>query len=369
MVNIYSSCTGINLPLTSCPQAMTARKKKPGKSSPSLPKELPDDPLALINLLEKVWPKPKNKQVSKLFTAIRRSHRKRKPPPKPVAEQPEPAVSRSFNLLDLLRRTFSAHDLLFLRRQITYHIAASSGLPNVVADSDRIQAATASLLEYMATQAPRGSRINVQLKEIALRTGNGMEVIFSGTDQSLRTVDKTSFLQRMYEAETESGMVLVTCRELVSAQGGQMWADLPRPGHHVFHMVLPTHEGAVETAAKPNKMYKYDISIANYANVRKRFGIKKSLTLVGQIEMYVRALVRHPIDIVTAVKEKGIITTIYESPKGAAQSVASRISQRLGAEEFRIGKRPVDLLFRYQLTQLPTASSRAAAAGKGSLDS
>jgi hypothetical protein len=262
-------------------------------------------------------------------------------------------------MMDMLRRTFSAHDLLFLRKQITYHIAASAGMPNVFADGDRIQAATASLLEYMAMHASRGSRIDVKLQEIPLRSGAGIEISFYGNDPSLRTTDKTNFVHRMYESDAEDGHVLINCRELVSSQGGQMWADLPNPRQPVYRMVLPTYEGAREHD-KPTKMFKYDISIINYANVRKRFGIKKSLMLVGQIEMYVRALVRHPIDIVTAVREKGIITTIYESPKGAAQSVASRISQRLGSEEFRIGKKAVDLSFRYQLSQLPSGGRKQA---------
>jgi hypothetical protein len=133
-----------------------------------------------------------------------------------------------------------------------------------------------------------------------------------------------------------------------------MWADLPKPKQAIFRMILPTSEGAREQDTKPKQLFKYDISISNYANLRKRFGIKKSQVLVGQIEMYVRALVRHPLDIVTAVREKGTITTIYETPKGAAQSVAGRISQRLGSEEFRIGKKIVALSFKYNLSPLST---------------
>ncbi len=357
-------------------KAAGTRAVKKTASAPSIPQTLPDDLKSLVDLLEKSWPTAKTRDVTRVFSAIRaaaRPHDEEQtlpadtgPTAAPAPEAQRPRAPQSFDLLDLLRRTLTAHDLLFLRRRITYHIAASAGLSRVHADPDRVQAATASLLEYMATHAPRGSRITVQLKEIPLRSGSGIEVLYSGTDDSLHHIDKTAFLQRMYEAESEDGVVLVHCREIIASQGGQMWADLPSPSKPLYHMILPSSATAVQVATQPHQMFKYDISIANYANVRKRFGIKKSLSLVGQIEMYVRALVRHPIDIVTAVREKGVITTIYESPRGAAQSVASRISQRLGNEEFHIGKRAVDLLFRYNLAPLRTSTSyNAEAVDKG----
>jgi hypothetical protein len=324
-------------------------------SEPAIPSNLPHDPEALVRIVERAWPESKSDDVVRLFEALHDALSLQPADPDQVKPSHERGVQQ-LDLLDMLRRTFTAHDLLFLRRRITYHIASSSTLPPVRVDHDRVQAAMISLLEYLATHAPRGSRINVQLDEIKLRSGPGVQVSFAGWDDSLKDVDKMTFMNRMYEAHTPTGAALVSCREIVSSQGGQMWADLPEPLRPVYYMVLPSSEIAAHAQAAPQKMFKYDISISNYANIRKRFGIKKSLMLVGQIEMYVRALVRHPIDIVLAVREKGVITTIYESPSGSAPSVASRISQRLGTEEFHIGKRVVDLNFRYKLSQLPASS-------------
>ena len=337
-------------------------KPKPGLklkgSEPVIPSTLPSDADALTRIVERAWPEPKSNDVVRLFEALHDALATEPAPQAPAPKRSRKRGVQQLDLLDLLRRTFTAHDLLFLRRRITYHIASSSTLPPVRVDPDRVQAAMISLLEYLATHAPRGSRINVNLDEIKLRSGPGVQISFAGRDDSLRDIDKMAFMNRMYEAHAPSGATLVSCREIISSQGGQMWADLPEPLRPVYFMVLPSSEIAAHARAMPQKMFKYDISINNYANIRKRFGIKKSLMLVGQIEMYVRALVRHPIDIVSAVREKGVITTIYESPSGSAQSVASRISQRLGTEEFHIGKRIVDLNFRYKLSQLPTSSSQ-----------
>ena len=333
----------------------TAKLKLRG-SEPVIPSTLPNDADTLTRIVERAWPEPKSDDVVRLFEALHDvlAHQSEAPT---TAKRARKRGVQQLDMLDMLRRMFTAHDLLFLRRRITYHIASSSTLPPVRVDQDRVQAAMSSLLEYLATHAPRGSSIRVQLDEVKLRSGPGVQISFSGKDDALRNVDKMTFMNRMYEAHAPEGATLVSCREIISSQGGQMWADLPEPLRPVYFMVLPSSEIAAHARAMPQKMFKYDISINNYANIRKRFGIKKSLVLVGQIEMYIRALVRHPIDIVSAVREKGLITTIYESPSGSAQSVASRISQRLGTEEFHIGKRIVDLNFRYKLSQLPTSSS------------
>jgi len=141
---------------------------------------------------------------------------------------------------------------------------------------------------------------------------------------------------------------------------------MPKPHRPIYNIVLPASEAAASRPAEESQTFKYNISIANYANVRKRFGIKKSASLLVQIEHYVKSLVRYPIDMVMSVSDKGIITTIYETQKGAAESVASRISQRLGKEDFRIGKRPVELAFKYELSKLTSEKLADAESYKGS---
>lgn len=337
----------------------TASRAKPraAPGNPIIPETLPNNAQALTRIVERVWPTSKSGDVARLFEALRAALEPKAVPAAP-AKPRRPRGTQRIDLLDMLRRTFTSHDLLFLRKRITYHIAASSTLPAVFVDPDRVQAALTSLVEYVTMHTPRGGRIGIHVGEIKLRSGPGVQVSFASKDDALYDTDKMAFMNRMYEAHAPEGAALVSCREIISSQGGQMWADLPEPGRPTYFMVLPSSEVAAQMQERPQTMFKYDIAISNYANIRKRFGIKKSLMLVGQIEMYVRALVRHPIDIVSSARERGVITTIYESPSGAAQSVASRISQRLGTEEFHIGKRVVDCTFRYQLSKLPTNSAR-----------
>lgn len=267
---------------------------------------------------------------------------------------PEKVGVTNFDPLDLIKRLMMAQDMLFLSRQITYHISASSELPGIWGDRDRISQSFSRLIEHLVRRADRGSRIDIKIASFSLRNGPGVKISFESHDRLLDDVDSQSFLDSLLHGtkDEESGVSLYNCRQTILHQRGQMWADLPKPHHPLYNILLPASEEAAKQPYSEQQTFKYDIAITNYANVRKRFGIKKSASLVTQIEHYIRSLVRYPIDMVMSLGDKGVITTIYETQKGSANSVASRISQRLGREEFRIGKRTVDLIFRYNLSQL-----------------
>ncbi|HPW45923.1 MAG TPA: hypothetical protein PKU96_06105 [bacterium] len=263
----------------------------------------------------------------------------------------------NFDPLDMLRRILMAEDMLFLSRQITYHISTEADLPGIWGDRDKIGQAFVKLIDYLARRADRGTKIKISISQFALRSGPGIKISFESHDRNLDNINSQEFLDRLVHGTNENGQVpvLYNARQIVVSQRGQMWADLPVPNHPVYHILLPASEEAAKQPSNEQMTFKYDISITNYANVRKRFGITKSASLVEQIGNYVRSLVRYPIDMVMSISDKGMITAIYETQKGSANSVASRISQRLAQEQFMIGKRPVDLMFRYNLALLTSS--------------
>lgn len=311
-----------------------------------------------LSFLEKKWPGKPTKEVKNAFTELKKLLRHELGTPVVTGKTGViPAVSytkgRPLDILDLIRRTCAAMDLLFLSRQITYHISASSELPYVFADSDQVQSVLSELLRHVVKRAPHGGRIDISLEEVATRRGKGVEITLGSVDRHISDVSRAGLMRQLF-GEQESGghSSIFTCREVIVKQGGHLSVDMPEPKLVVFKMALPIVL-APEISAGEQQTFKYDIIIQNIASLRKRFGIKKSYGLVSQVENYVRSLVRHPVDIVMAVPDKGIITAIYETHKGAAQSVASRISHRLGSEEFRIGKNVVELSFKYNLSLLP----------------
>lgn len=285
-------------------------------------------------------------------------------PPANGAWPPSESRFSLFDPLDLFRRALMSQDMLFLSRQVTYHLAAAAGDLEVFADSDQIYLALTRLIEHIVRRAPRGSSIEIGLRPFALRSGPGIEIDIACQDRYLDHPGGQPLLSALLteSVDPHSGVALSQCQETVRRQRGRLWADIPKPHQIVYHMILPSSPEGAHRQGMESQAFKYDIFISNYASVRKHYGIRKSQSLVEQVEHYVRSLVRYPMDMVMSVSDKGMITTIYETQLGAAESVASRISQRLGREEFRIGKKPVELSFRYHLAPL---SRTAGVADKG----
>ncbi len=323
-----------------------------------------------IEIIESKWPGKKPKEILEAFKELRSILNKQIVSGEAMQNIPVKKVRKTsqkktlpetyfsgepFSMLDMLRQTCSSMDLLFLSKRITYHVSAASDMSSVFADPEKIQSVVTELLRRIVKRMPHGSMVNISLNEVSMRNGRGIEISLSGVDESESGKNLTTFLQELFgEGIGGSSSSLFACRESIISQGGQLSVDLPKPQQPVFKVVLPT-VGTSSLAISEQRTFKYDISITNIANLRKRFGIKKSCVFVSQIENYVRALVRHPIDIVMSVPARGVITAIYDTSEGTANSVASRISKRLGTEEFRIGKKIVDVKFKYHLTSLPHA--------------
>lgn len=318
-----------------------------------------------ITFLEENWPGKRTKKVKDAFATLKNLVNSLLVARREEASEREGGDELSeikltdlqhaepFNILDLIRSTCSTLDMLFLSKQITYHIAASSELSAVYANPEQLQSVLSELLRNIIKGMPHGERVDISLKEIPMRNGHGIEVAVRSVDKSNESASIASFLKKLFgESGGTETTTMFACREAIIKQGGQLSVDLPKPKEPLYRVVLPT-VGTPSLSAAEQKTFKYQITITNIASVRKRFGIKKSHGFVAQIENYIRSLVRHPIDIVMAEHDKGVITAIYDSPKGNAQSVASRISQRLGSEEFKIGKKIVDVSFKYQLSALP----------------
>lgn len=314
-----------------------------------------DDPLAF---LEKEWPGRPTKKVKSAFSELKKLLKREfgetaATGKTKIVSAGSYAKGKPLDILDLIRRTCAAMDLLFLSRQITYHIAASSGLSYVFADADQVQSVLSELLRHVVKRAPHGGRIDISLEETVTRRGKSVEITLGSIDGHISGMTRAGLMRQFFGEQEDGGhSSIFTCREVMVKQGGHLSADMPEPKKVVFKMALPVVL-APEISAGEQQTFKYDIIIQNIASLRKRFGIKKSYGLISQVENYVRSLVRHPVDVVMAVPDKGVITAIYETHKGAAQSVASRISHRLGSEEFRIGKNVIEISFKYNLSLLP----------------
>lgn len=262
-----------------------------------------------------------------------------------------------FDVMNQLQQVCTTHDILFLQKQLHYHISASADLPKVYANPEQILLVFSNLISNAIKYAPRGSDIEISLREVSLRQGVGVEVTITNASEEFTERDRYHIFEKFYkgklsEAGRSGGLGLSICREIIQKSHGQLWVDIPTKGKVAFAFVLPCAEikGPIKTTG--HQIYKYDITVANYEELRSKYGTEKSQNLLVQVEDYVRKLVRYPIDVVTAFEQSGIISTIYETEEGNASSVAARISQKLGSEQFRIGKSEVSLTFQYRLSTL-----------------
>lgn len=263
-----------------------------------------------------------------------------------------------FDIMNELQQVCSTHDILFLQKQLHYHVSASADLPRVYANPEQILLVLSNLISNAIKYAPRGSDIEINVKEVSLRQGAGVEIEIINASEEFTERDRYHIFEKFYKGRlTEVGGVtgglgLSICREIIQQSHGQLWVDIPAKGKVSFAFVLPCAEikGAIKTPL--HHTYKYDISVANYDEIRSKFGADRCQGLLNQIEECVRKLVRYPIDVVTAFEQSGIVSTIYETQDGNASSVAARISQRLGSEHFRMGKEEVSLTFQYRLSTL-----------------
>ncbi|MFH1873755.1 MAG: hypothetical protein ABH859_01015 [Pseudomonadota bacterium] len=312
----------------------------------------------LLEYLQENWPGKPSKEIKDTFQKLKEVLEEKDAKIESLSKETEPLISGAAepcNAVNIVQQTCASLDLLFLGKRITYHIAADSELSPIFAAADEVQAVLTELFRRIVKRMPHGERIDVSLNEVSLRQGRGIEIMLKCLERDDAAKNLAGLLHELFgEGEQGPDSSLFACRSSIIKQGGQLTVDLPKPKQPVFRVVLPT-VGTLSLASSDQYTYKYIITIKNIANIRKRFGITKSYGFVSQIENYVRSLVRHPIDIVMSDPDKGIITAIYDTTKGAAQSVSSRISERMGKEEFKIGKKVVDVQFKYRLSSLSSA--------------
>lgn len=260
-----------------------------------------------------------------------------------------------FDILQLIQKIFASHDMLFLQRQLRYNVTTTSDMPKVYGHPDHVLEVLTILVGNAIQHATRASNIDIKVKEVALRQGNGVEISIINHCVNFSERDRYKIFEKFYHKEkgTKTGGVgLALCRELIQQGNGQLWVDIPDKGRVAFTFVLPCTEVAKPADREQHQTFKYDIQIANFDQLKTDLGYDKIQTIMGRIEAAVRQLVRYPIDVVAAFEQSGVVSTIYETPRGHADSVASRISKRLGAEDFRVGKDAVKLNLKYNLSVL-----------------
>lgn len=331
------------------PKNTKAEKTK--KSPLELGEFSSSDPSSILTFLETSWPIEMTDEIKAAFNAMK--YRINGKIEKGASNNIP--VGKKVDILKLIKDILPKHDMLFLSRSIRYHVAANTELPLIDVDQETLKLAISELLSHIARRSPYGGRVSLIASEIALRGSIGIELQFHSDDELINDESFCAFVSELYgNNETSSEIAsLISARQLILKLGGQLWVDKLETGRIAYRIILHSERGVASITDEPKGMaYRFDVTIVNFNMVRKYYGIKKSQSLVKQIEKFLKTLVRDPIDTVVSVEEKGMLSVIYEASSGLASSVSSRISKRLSTEQFRVGRKPVELKYHYVLTPL-----------------
>lgn len=303
-----------------------------------------------LRKLKKQWPGTLPKEVGELFEQAEDCLKDLKT----TDVKPKDSKSGTFDFVAITNAVLKEQDLLFLGRQLSYHVVTTSDLPKAHGSQEEAHAVLSQLLSKSAKHAGFGSKLAIYLKGVKLREGPAIQVSFLYEGKQSEEEKRHEVVEQIYGngASGEFAGGLSYIRSILKRVGGQLWLEFPKENQTAFIFNWPSFDTQSGGAQTNYGTYRYDVWLSDYPKIRQRFGIVRSRKLVSQVEEFVRSLVRYPVDMVIALPAKGMITTIYESQEGAASSVATRISQRLKKESFRLGKKNVTPLFRYQLSYL-----------------
>ena len=297
--------------------------------------------------LYSIWPKPIPKKVGHLFEKAQKNLTELKK--NGIGHLSHSKKDKSFDFVDFINQLLKTHDFLFLSRKLSYHVVTTTDLPRAFGSQDEGMAVLTELLAFSAKHADFNSRLEIQIKSVQLRAGPAIEIKFIYQGKTLTELDHQKILEKFYGKET-GGISLA--RMSLRKFGGQFWLEFPKQNHVALTFNWPAFDMAQDKAKRSYSTYQYDILITDYSKIRQRFGIVRARKMLGMVENFVKTLVRHPVDMVMAFPERGMVTAIYESQEGTASSVSTRISQKLKKETFRLGRKNVSPQFRYQLSFL-----------------
>lgn len=268
-------------------------------------------------------------------------------------QEPHKTRENFVDILPTIKIMLNDFDKNLLCRQIRYHFAAPADLPPIHINKRMLEKSISMLLRHLAMNSMRGGRISISASEIAFRSGKAVLLDFQADDELFKAAAGSSLISRLYEQEDVPPELeeINRARGILLKEGGQMWIEKLPSNRISYRMILPVDK-KFAIQEKAEGVFRFDISLCDFNMKRKYFGINKSKSLVHQVENFIKRLVRYPMDMVISQDDAGVVSTIYEAPRGYASSVSNRISRSLAKEVFRVGRKPVDLKFRYKLTSL-----------------
>jgi signal transduction histidine kinase len=132
-----------------------------------------------------------------------------------------------------------------LEKGVSMTSEIAPGVPQVLADRQRVQEILTNLLENAIKFTPPGGRIGVRAAASGDHPGFAV-VSVEDTGRGIPPRARKDLFQRLYQVEREDaggrhglGLGLFLCSEFVSQHGGRIWVDSEPGRGSTFHFTLP----------------------------------------------------------------------------------------------------------------------------------
>lgn len=256
------------------------------------------------------------------------------------------------DVLHELQQVIQANDAAFLQHHLTHHLRAGKDLPKACAVPEQVRMIAGELLAYLLQVAAKGSTVTMELREVPLKQGAGLECTFTGACPAFSEQDRYRLFEE-FSGVRNNGRPspFVLCRRAIEACHGQLWVEIPTKGKVALTFVIPCVRDAALRVT--HARVKCDAIVTNYTTLRETYGTVKAATLLQQMEERMRRVIRAPLDAVAAFEPRGIVSTIMDLPSDAVEIVVDRLRVALNHSPFHIGRHPIHVDIDYQLTTLP----------------
>jgi signal transduction histidine kinase len=172
------------------------------------------------------------------------------------------AVSRAEEQPDLHVRAVAPAELIdaavaaaaggYAGKGVALAAKADPGLPNVLADPERIGQVLANLLDNALRHTPLGGQVTISAATSAATRGSAVDIVVADTGDGVSVQHLPHLFERFYRADPArdrkhggSGIGLAVVRAVVAAHNGHVSADSPGPGYGAtFTISLPTNRRA-----------------------------------------------------------------------------------------------------------------------------
>ncbi len=261
-------------------------------------------------------------------------------------------------------------------KQITVENKIPGDVPEVYADSERINEVFTNLIGNAIKFSPKNSFISLNAESITKEISAGQERRYllanvSDNGKGISAPDLDKIFNKFEQLETGlpqrergTGLGLAICKEIVKLHKGEIWAESELGKGSTFFFALPIYneeEYFLERILDEIKRARTNrcpvslvvLAIKNFQEIKTGLSADELLSLLFDLEAIAKKTVRRPNDIVIRFKKGEILAILADTHKEGAYALGARVRDLLQEYEFKSSRGSVKLHFEIGIVTYP----------------